>query len=96
MLYYPRNLKQPRRSLTEGTKNNSVHILPESTLSRNSSITLIFTLNPFYIMKKSILITSAVAGTIGLLAAVSTFAATGTTPTTGTNNVVNKVARAFG
>ena len=47
-------------------------------------------------MKKSILITSAVAGTIGLLAAVSTFAATGTTPTTSTSNVVNKVARAFG
>ncbi len=47
-------------------------------------------------MKKSILITSAVAGTIGLLAAVSTFAATGTTPTTSTSNVVNKVARAWG
>lgn len=36
-------------------------------------------------MKKSILITSAIAGTIGLLAAVSTFAATstGTTSYTG-------------
>jgi hypothetical protein len=47
-------------------------------------------------MKKSILITSAVAGTIGLLAAVSTFAATGTSGTMSTTNVVNKVARAFG
>ncbi len=47
-------------------------------------------------MKKSILITSAVAGTIGLLAAVSAFAATGTSPTMSTSNVVNKVARAFG
>lgn len=47
-------------------------------------------------MKKSILIASAVAGTIGLLAAVSTFAATDTSPTTSTSNVMNKVARAWG
>jgi hypothetical protein len=52
---------------------------------------LILFLNPLTNMKKSILMTSAIAGTIGLMAAVGTYAASGTS-TTSTNTTGKNIS----
>lgn len=77
LIYYPRNLAY--EMLTDGKALYFTAITSReySYLIFIRFTKLILFLNPIY-MKKSMIITSAVAGTIGLLAAVSTFAATST------------------